>query len=548
MARPARNRRTQRTPRSFSGVAEVCETRSLLCAAWFNAPVDVAPVDVIDTTVVDASGEESDFPTPDDGAVTDEMLFSVGDAGTSEEAPRLEICSMFPGGEVETDVVSPELTENTEPEEKSLIEESIEFVDYGVDGLPNDWDPSWGHLFLSVTTEESRQDQGQEGEYDPEVPSLEFTSEMLDLSLLESIDLSIVDDVVKTGEVQFLEDHLNPEDLLAVCFRTPPTEDSPIDVAIEPVSDDSDVKSEDVVSEEFVGEITEDWNRIPPKILMTMVMRGYVPDGGGEETIIDVKTEDGIVIEEPVLAVDGDELWATGVLERCEDFPLAVYMPGAGGVEQDKNVDAVERVSDDSADTEVFVMDEIYALTGASDEIPMDRLPEESGLIVQRTLSGDVATPGAGSETEDSSAISRLLASYSNPNLFADQSDSEDAVGTLLARPASQPGSASVSNRSTSGPATRTAPKLSTVVSRRSLPPVALQALTTPLGDLEENESANSDAADSETDSAAENIDSVSVESDSSAQSAVNASANPVNRTRTIDLFMSRFHDEFFAG
>ncbi len=533
MVRPARNRRKQLTPQSLSGVAEVCETRSLLCATGFEAPVDV-----VDTAVIDGSEVKSDVVAPEDGPVADEMLFSVGETAVSEEDFQLAVCNFMPMVVGETEEFAPELTEKTDVfEDVTLSEEATEFVDYENDTMPTDWDPSWGYRFLSMTAAPVEE---MNGEVPAELQDTEITGEIVDLPLLESVDLPVVDDMMMY--TMTIEDSLNPDDLLATCFSAPPT-DEVTDSDVEPGVDGVDVKEDVVVTTDFVGEPTEDWTTIPPEILMTMVMRGHVSDSGDEEIVVDETTEDGSATDYGVVTLDGEEMWQTGVVDGTEDLPPIMYMFGAGGLNEDGGIEVVE--GELPVDGEVPT-DEIYTMTGTTDDIPVDLLPEDSELIFQTSVLEDVPSSEPVTETGDDPA-SPVQVNFQR-SVFAVVEENDDAIGTLLSRTGSQTGSGSATPRTYSGPAIRTAPKLNAVASRRAVPPSSLPNLTSPLGNSDESEAVDSDDDSSESNAVSANTSSTSTSNDSANQQAANATATPANRARSIDLFMSRFHDEFFAS
>lgn len=558
MVRPARNRRKQFTSQPIAGVAEVCETRSLLCATMLDAPVEVSDAPTEDVTAdatVKVSSDE--FSSIGEDVTTFEMI-----DGTTEDYAAIT-CEMFVS-ESPTDPVEGPGVMGIDfiADEAVLVEEGAEiYQEYTEEGLPTDWNPAWGYRFLSV--ESTTADEATiSDEMVQEFGDSEILAEPIDLKILESIELPMVMDLLPEGET--LDATLNPDEFIVTCFASDMPGDTFVDVTAEPGD------SKEILPNDTMFGDAEDPN-VYPEFIYTMVMRSNVPDGDVEKTDV---VEEAVEVE---LTGEGEEVWPTLLPEGSEELPedqfYLAYSSAPGILDQSAD-DVVETEVEFSGsledspvlyfgttaadgETELPVETTVITDDGSvpDDEIvPDDDLVmvadeiEDTDVIFQSMAGGAVSEESESAPTE--APVSRPQhhhGPFSSTGMFDQSSDPSDSIGTMFARPTDgQPGDNRVS-KTVANSTPRSAVRLRPVVAQRSAPGLVSRNLT-PLLSTDDQQTSETSTDDSESDVTTSGSQPTANDSETSNSHASASTANPPHRNRSIDLFMSQFHNEFYAS
>jgi hypothetical protein len=515
MVHPARNRRKQLTSKPLAGVAEVCETRALLCAACGTIPVDAAGL------------SDLQFEDTTDDSV--KVKLSSEEAATLRE--EITTCEMIEGATEEfacvlyaTDVEVPTETMDGPgvygvdfiADEAVLIEEGSEtYLEYPEDGMPLDWNPSWSYRSLSIEPT-SIDDAAMINEVsltEEAVPTGDlFYEYMEDGALLDPIDVTIFESIKLpmgselSEEVSTLDATLNPDDLIACTWFDMTSKDgSVVDVTVEP-KDGEGLLEDDVI-------YAEDPNAEYPVFVSTMVMRGNVPDGDVEST--EVVEETGLV----EITADGEEIWQTFLPEVGEELPTE----------------------------DVFVT---FDESTTDDELVIESEGIEDPSVIFQSMAGGKARTTPESSTEDTGLpVDHHRGPNASRRMFASTSNSSDSVGTLLARPTDGPVVGNGIAKPTSSVTTRSSGRLRPASAPKTTIGPEIGGLTPLLGRV--NDQASETTDDSESDVPASENETTNDAQTSTSQASQQVSTTVVSqpqRDHLIDLFMSRFHNEFYAS
>lgn len=574
MVHPARNRRKQLTSKPLAGVTEVCETRALLCAACGTIPVDVA------------GSSELQFEDTTDDSV-DAKLSSKEAAALGEE---LTTCEMIEGSAEEfacvlyaTDFEVP--TETTDgpgvygvdfiADEAVLIEEGSEtYLEYPEDGMPLDWNPSWGYRSLSIepTSIDDAAMTTDVTSTDEAVPTGDLFYEYVeDGALLEPINMTIFESIEMPTDSELSEDvsnldaTLNPDDLMVVaCFGVTHEDVSAVRFTVEP-KDGEGLLEDDVI-------YAEDPNAEYPVFIPTMVMRGNAPEGDVEST--EVVEETGLV----EITAEGEEIWQTFLPEVGEELPEDQFylayssMPGEpvpGELEErteevvDVDAELTENLEDmpvvyfgtTSIDenTELPMEDVLVTFEESTtdDELVMEIEEVEDPSVIFQSMAGGEAPSTPESSTEDTgSPVNNQRGPYASRRMFASTSDSADSVGTLLARPTDGPAVGNGIAKQTSSATTRSFGRLRPASAPKTITSPEIGGLTPLLGNVNDQPSETTDDSESDvpaSENGTTNDDAQTSTSQASQQDSATVVSQP-QRNHSIDLFMSRFHNEFYAS
>lgn len=574
MVHPARNRRKQLTSKPLAGVAEVCETRALLCAACGTIPVDVA------------GSSELQFEDTTDDSV-DAKLASKEAAALGEE---ITTCEMIEGATEEfacvlyaTDVeVATETMDGPGvygvdfiADEAVLIEEGSEtYLEYPEDGMPLDWNPSWGYRSLSIEPT-SIDDAAMTTDItltDEAVPTGDLFYEYVeDGALLDPIDVTIFESIKLpmdsefSEEVSTLDATLNPDDLIACTWFDMTSKDgSVVDVTVES-KDGEGLLEDDVI-------YAEDPNFEYPVFISTMVMRGNAPEGDVEST--EVVEETGLV----EITAEGEEIWQTFLPEVGEELPEDQFylayssMPGEpvpGELEErtedvvDFDAELTENLEDmpvvyfgttsidentELPTEDVFVT---FEESTTDDELVMEIEEVEDPSVIFQSMAGGEAPSTPESSTEDTgSPVNNQRGPNASTGMFASTSDSADSVGTLLARRVDGPAAGNNVTKSTVSASARSLGRHRPASAPKAVVTLSNHGLNSLLEAGNEETSETSDDSESDVPMSENKASTNDAETSTShmSQQESNVVASRPQRDRSIDLFMSRFHDEFFAG
>lgn len=574
MVHPARNRRKQLTSKPLAGVAEVCETRALLCAACGTIPVDVAGL------------SEPQFEDTTDDSVN--VKLSSEEAATFGK--EIATCEMIEGATGEyfcvlyaTDVEVP-MESMDGPgvygvdfiaDEAVLTEEGSEtYLEYPEDGMPLDWNPSWGYRSLSIeptsiddaamTTDVTLTDEA--------VPTGDLFYEYVeDGALLDPIDVTIFESIKLPMDCELPEDvntldaTLNPDDLMVVaCFGVTPEDVSAVRFTVE--SKDGEGLLEDAVI------YAEDPNAEYPVFIPTMVMRGSVSEGDVEST--EVVEETGLV----EITAEDEEIWQTflsGVGEELpEDHFYLAYssMPGESvpGELEERTEDVVDfdgELTENLEDMPVVYfgttsIDENTELPSedvfvtfeestTDDELVMEIEDVEDPSVIFQSMAGGEAPSTPESPTEDTgSPVNNQRGPNASRRMFASTSDSSDSVGTLLTRPTNGPVVGNGIAKQTSSATMRSSGRLRPASAPKTTTGPEIGGLTPLLGSVNDQASETTDDSESDvpaSENGTTNDDAQTSTSQASQQESATVAGQP-QRHHSIDLFMSRFHNESYAS
>lgn len=574
MVHPARNRRKQLTSKPIAGVAEVCETRALLCAACGTIPVDAAGLSELQLEDTTGDSVDTKLSSKEAAELGEELTTCEMIEGSAEEfacvlyATDIEVPveSMDGPGVYGVDFIA---------DEAVLIEEGSEtYLEYPEDGMPSDWNPSWGYRSLSIeptsvddaamTTDVTLTDEA--------VPTGDLFYEYVeDGALLDPINMTIFESIeMPMGcelpeDVNTLDATLNPDDLMVVaCFGVTPEDVSVVRFTVEP-KDGEGLLEEDVI-------YAEDPNAEYPVFIPAMVMRGNVSEGDVEST--EVVEETGLV----EITAEGEEIWQTflpGVGEELpeDQFYLAYSsMPGEsvpGELEErtedvvDFDAELTENLEDvlvmyfgtTSVDenTEVPTEDVFVTVEESTtdDELVMEIEEIEDPSVIFQSMAGGEAPTTPESSTEDTgSPVDHHRGSQASRRMFASTSDSSDSVGTLLARPTDGPAVGNGIAKPTSSVTTRSFGRLRPASAPKTTSGPEIGGLTPLLGRV--NDQASETTDDSESDVPVSETETTNDKAQTSTRQASQPDSTTVasqpQRNHSIDLFMSRFHNEFYAS